>query len=362
MTYGVKNIANQDDWEIRNLRLNAANLIVGKNAAGKSRTVQLIASFAKMISRQVSSLNFGNWDMLFETEEGGKLNYILKIKGGNVLEEKIIINEKELLLRDKITKIYSFKAKKIITINPPDNKLVLHVRRDQEEFPFLEEIVAWAEQTYGFKFGNITPYSYLIDRETDQLTSVDKITHMLETLAVSEFTGDPLTQGFHERVITDFNSLGYDIKKITRGTEKGKDILLIKEGNLKNYIPQNALSQGMFRALVLLLFMEYMISTKQVATIIIDDLCEGLDYERATKLGKLIFSKNKNNNFQLIATTNDSFLMDCVDIENWNVLIRKDDVVEAFNYENNAALFKEFRFTGLSNFDLFSSDYLLNKK
>ena len=89
MTYTLKNIANKDDWEIRNLRLKNANLIVGKNAAGKSRAVQLIASFARMISQRVASLYAGNWDMLFEMKNGESLNYLLRIKGNNDLEEKI---------------------------------------------------------------------------------------------------------------------------------------------------------------------------------------------------------------------------------------------------------------------------------
>ena len=93
----------------------------------------------------------------------------------------------------------------------------------------------------------------------------------------------------------------------------------------------------------------------------IDDLCEGLDYERATKLGKLIFNKCKDTNIQLIATSNDSFLMDVVDIKFWNVLQREGKVVTAINIQTHEALFKKFKFTGLSNFDFFASDYIKPK-
>ena len=134
-------------------------------------------------------------------------------------------------------------------------------------------------------------------------------------------------------------------------------MLYVLEEHMKKGIPQHEISQGMFRALALIVFIEYL-STKDVSTLIVDDLCEGLDYNRASKLGKLLFSKIELDKVQLITTSNDSFLMDLVNIEYWNVLLREGAKVKAFNYTNSKDLFDEFRYTGLSNFDLFSSDYL----
>lgn len=93
----------------------------------------------------------------------------------------------------------------------------------------------------------------------------------------------------------------------------------------------------------------------------IDDLCEGLDYAKATKLGKIIFKKCDNSQIQLIATSNDSFLMDVVDIKHWNVLYREGKSVHTLNYKTQYNVFEQFKFTGLSNFDFFASDYLKQK-
>ena len=92
-----------------------------------------------------------------------------------------------------------------------------------------------------------------------------------------------------------------------------------------------------------MIYLEYLIYRKKPATIVIDDLCEGLDYERATKLGKLVFNKCMNTNIQLIATSNDSFLMDVVDIKYWNVLQREGKTVTAINIQTHEALFKKFK-------------------
>jgi hypothetical protein len=108
-----------------------------------------------------------------------------------------------------------------------------------------------------------------------------------------------------------------------------------------------------------IIYVEYLISRKRPASIIIDDLCEGLDYDRATRLGRLIFDKCIDRQIQLIATSNDSFLMDAIDIEYWTILTRQGKTVEAMNRMTNSEIFDRFRFTGLSNFDFFSSDYIL---
>nr|WP_305070031.1 ATP-binding protein [Flavobacterium covae] len=141
--------------------------------------------------------------------------------------------------------------------------------------------------------------------------------------------------------------------------EKGEySTINIKEENVDKFIPHYKLSQGMFRALAVIVYVQYLISRKRPSTIIIDDLCEGLDYERATKLGKLIFDKCLSNDIQLIATSNDSFLMEVVDLKYWNVLVREGKKVKAINKESNSTLFEDFRFTGLSNFDFFSSNFI----
>ena len=117
----------------------------------------------------------------------------------------------------------------------------------------------------------------------------------------------------------------------------------------------------MFRSLSLLIFIEFLTAKRKTATVVIDDFCEGLDYDRATKLGKIVFDKCEHNNIQLIATSNDMFLMDVVDIVHWNVLQRNASIVTALNAKSNPELFEKFRYTGLSNFDFFASDYISQK-
>ena len=82
-----------------------------------------------------------------------------------------------------------------------------------------------------------------------------------------------------QHILQDFNSLGYDISGISlrdRGDEL--PLIFVKEKALDKAIPHYKLSQGMFRSLALITFLEYLTTNQKPQTVIIDDLCEGLDY------------------------------------------------------------------------------------
>ena len=59
----------------------------------------------------------------------------------------------------------------------------------------------------------------------------------------------------------------------------------------------------------------------------------------------------------MIMSTNDSFIMNAVDIQNWAVLVREGNKISLYNYENSKEIFEEFKFTGLNNFDFYASEF-----
>ncbi len=342
-------------WELSNLQLSNLNLIVAKNATGKSRTLLTIDLLIKMISQR-KNLNWGGkWEVYFINNQNQKISFEFATKyqdEGLVSAEKISIDGVQVLFRhhkEGTVVLKNFVTQQNDTISPPSNKLTLHVNRDVRKYPYLEDIANWAEQSYGFKFGNISPYSRLNEQEYDLLTAVEDIPNLFKALKKDSIV----------KIISDFNLLGYDVNEINVQDKVEYYILFVKEKQLNRALPHYKLSQGMFRTLAIMVYLEYLISRKKPAMIIIDDFCEGLDYDRARKLGSLIFEKCENTNIQLVATSNDSFLMDVVDIKHWNILQRNGKTITCLNQQNSPSLFRKFRLTGLSNFDLFSSDFLL---
>jgi hypothetical protein len=137
--------------------------------------------------------------------------------------------------------------------------------------------------------------------------------------------------------------------------------ICVKEKNSTARIFQADMSQGMFRALSLIIQFSYNILKKLSTTILIDDIGEGLDFDRSAKLIQLLINIAENSNIQLIMSTNDRYVMNKVPFKYWQVIDRKGGVCKVFNYENSKSIFDDFEYTGLNNFDFLAYDYINSK-
>jgi hypothetical protein len=57
-------------------------------------------------------------------------------------------------------------------------------------------------------------------------------------------------------------------------------------------------------------------------------------------------------------STNDEFVMNVVPLQYWQVIQRTGGECKIRNYQNSKEQFDNFKFTGLSNFDLLTTGYL----
>jgi len=341
--------------ELDTIPFNHINLIVGRNSVGKSSIVKNLIYYSKMIKQEVPIIVRGEFHSTFLTEEEEELNYYSahfwnEDKSKDWLEEKLTFQEKSILERNNgEAKIRSNNNSHPSEINPPSDKLVIQVRRDEKEYPLIEKIISWAESTYFFEFGTLSPHK--INFKSEKSDFLNMIPRDVENMDSTDM----------KLLIQDMKLLGYEIEKISVMFPNNvhRAIIDVWEKGVPLQLPHFQLSQGMLRTLFLVIFINSRIKEGKISTLVIDDLCEGLDYNRATKLGKLLLEKIKENDIQLIATSNDSFLMDVFPIRYWNILNRKNNVINSVNYENNKEKFDDYKFTGLNNFHLFSSDYLL---
>ena len=341
---------------VGSISLKELNLLVGRNASGKSTAAFALWSFAEMI--QGTSVSYtGKFSAELELEPGIVYKYIFSQMSvyageGEGITEQLSKNGISLLERSGTSgKIYSDTTRDFVEINPPPDKLIHQVRRDEKEYPYLEDLVRWAESTHFLKFGHVHSASSLPGQRGIESVSSFKDKDFDKILG-------GLTDESKKKIIEEFNSLGYNVTLMNIKKENGRNIISVKENGVKYQIDQGRLSQGMFRSLLLLIFLYHVMEKQKSQLIIIDDLCEGLDYDRATRLGKLIFQKMKEKGVQFVATSNDYFLMNVVDIEYWNIIYREGDKIKSRNYTNSKEKFDSFKLTGLSNFDLYSSNFL----
>jgi hypothetical protein len=234
-------------------------------------------------------------------------------------------------------------------VSPPAGKLLIQVRRDTLRYPEIEEIIRWAEHTSMFVFSNIT-------------TSHNSLSpYVISNEPLLPVMYGKISEEKQKQLLAFMHELGYEIDRIEEyQRENGSKMLHVYERGIENPLTPFELSNGMFRVFCVLLYMLYCSTLADARCLIIDDMGEGLDYMRSTRLGKIMFSYCEENHIQLLATSNDSFLMDAVDLQYWNILLRKGGRVYSLNNKNSKELFERFVRTGLSNFDILSSNFIAN--
>jgi AAA domain, putative AbiEii toxin, Type IV TA system len=357
-----ENIDREDanPWELQEIFLDEHNLIVAKNATGKTRILNALHSLARLIQAPQIAINGipqkitanREWSASFSDESGSNFEFFVAFRKGEVVQEKILIDGEAKLNREPSSaKIYS-ETTKWQTISPPNDQLILHVRRDKNEFPFLESLISWANGVRGLSFGNTSPNFIEIPGKPSQLMSLNAVPSALEQLSALQL----------QNVLNQLRDIGYILEDASTGLSEGlpptAKIIFLKEQGIAHPLRQVDISQGMFRAFSLLTIIEFLRSSGGVGSILIDDFGEGLDFERTRKLAELIFSKNNESKIQIIATSNDSFLMNAVPLHDLTICYRSNHIVRGLNYSNSKEKFDSWKLLGLNNFDLFSSNFL----
>ena len=360
-------------WRLHDLILTNINLLVGKNATGKSRTLNVIHGLAMLLS-STTSLTFqsGNYAAVFDNE-GDTINYDLHYEKSRIISERFALNGRDLLIRgsEGIGKIWAEKIAAFMDFQSTDNQLAAVTRQDSIQHPFLAPLRQWAQRLYYYAFGTPLGKGHFIfevkdpnipfhPKDTDNVVGIFK-------RGILQF-GDE----FKNSIIGDMKIIGYPLddlgiqspSSLTIGAPTPGPImgLYVKEKDLIGMTDQVDMSQGMFRALSIIIQITFAHMSNTATSILIDDIGEGLDYARSCSLINLIKSKTQKSKVQLIAATNDRFVMNTVPLESWSVLQRSGGDTRVCNYSNSKAVFDEFKFTGMNNFDFLASDFLLEER
>jgi len=359
------------EWILNEAQFGQINLIVGKNSTGKTRLLNIINGLARLISAEQNGL-YESGKYLASFDFSGQ-NYIYKldIEKFHVKNESLSIDGKEVLSRDQTGegKIYAEELQTQLRFQTPTTELAAVYRRDSIQHPFLEELYNWGKTTKHYLFGSEFGRNVLSSKNTLKKESTDISKNIVDpnyVIGIFESALKKHGDKFKDSVLTDFESLGYScndvlVTDISEYIAENRLLfgLAVQEKDLDTITPQISMSQGMFRALALVIQLNYNVFEKKPVTILVDDIGEGLDYSRSSNTILLLIEKASKNNFQLLMTTNDRFVMNAVDLKYWSILNRSGSSVTVYNEENSPDEFEDFKFIGLSNFDFFSNDYFL---
>lgn len=359
-------------WHVSGLALGPTNLVVGVNATGKSRSISVIWSLSQMI-RGAHRVLDGHFRVTWESANGQvaeeRYAYDLDVRGGRVHRETLHVGGTVKLARDAsgLGTIASTEGGEL-RFRIPENELAVVAKRDLLQHPFIEPLRAWADGVRHYRFGSGLGRGKIVIPATAAASSADEpdprngdntIELFLQGVRVG---GEAFTRG----VIEDMCRIGYPLSRVTVGP-LGRLVvagatgplhgICVKEDDLLCETEQHEMSDGMFRAFALIVHLNYAVRSANTSCLLVDDIGEGLDYDRSRNLIGLLMTKTEQHQIQLVMTTNDRFVMNAVPLEAWSVLVRKGGTVHVLNYQNGREIFDTFKLTGLNNFDFFAGEF-----
>lgn len=332
------------NWNLTSVPLGDLNLIVGKNAVGKSKTLASLVQVAKVIKGDVSNVYLRHQcKMAFRLDGDDELEYSYAMGNNKEIESEYLKKGEEIILRRNGAEAWIRED----SVNPPANKLCIQSWRDTEKYPEFEAIMQWAEQIKGFSFSNMSQsHSFLVPCMFNE--------QMELSLLFEHIDDEKKTY-----IIEKMRELDYDIEKIDPIPLIDKlTIITLHENGVGMPLLSNTMSNGMLRVFYILSYLVYVSAEEGAKTLLIDDLGEGLDYSRSKKLSKIVFDYCEKYGIQLIVTTNDNFLMNAIDLKHWIILRREKEQVNAVSERTHPEIFIKFKRTGLNNFDMFSTDFV----
>jgi energy-coupling factor transporter ATP-binding protein EcfA2 len=367
-------------WILDELSLIDINLIVGKNATGKSRVLRIINGLARLIegTLQPANISSGRYTAIFKdrpptTKKPKKLKpditYSLDINGNKVTKEILQVGEVIKLNRGKDGRgsLYFEKNQSEIDVKIPEHQVGASVRRDSQQHDFFEELHLWANTVRYFEFSKATTNAFTSFEENLTIDALG-LTPLQDNLhLVVKFGKERFRRDFSSSVISDMRKIGYNITDfgLTPAVGIASPIqssnafqtLFVMETGIEKKLAQIEISDGMLRALATLIHLHFIRLQKKFGCVLIDDIGEGLDFDRATKLISVIIDMAESGFMQLAMTSNDRFVMNKVPLNYWSILQRVKGKVTAINPRNSPTKFTEFEEFGFNNFDFFAKDF-----
>lgn len=145
------------EWKLEGLELGPINLLVGKNAVGKTRAVTIIAVLARLLASEIRpTFTSGSYHVTFDNS-GTIILYSFRYENSVIIAEQLKIGEKTYLQRGPggVGKIFAEKIGDgtYIDFQTPVNELAVVARRDSIQHPYLEPLSEWGQSLRFYPFG-----------------------------------------------------------------------------------------------------------------------------------------------------------------------------------------------------------------
>lgn len=332
------------------------NLLVGKNASGKSRTLNIVRKIAGLLSGRTDLTEITSPTEYFElifTDEDKQYKYILDFKDRLVVNEILYQDDKLRLDRNKNVLLDSQGENIPFEI---EASVLLISKHDINGQPYFKDFVTWGDSLRNYLFANQLEKNRLV-KDYTQISEGDQDIDDPNVLIYTFYRGKHLFgEAYVAEISSNMQELGYYISDICIQEKNGSYGLCVEEEG-EYTVSQRDMSQGMFRALSLLIMLTYARLSELSICLLIDDMGEGLDFDRSKKMMDIVIKKVNNSDMQFFMTSNDRTIMNRIPLRYWSVIERDRNKSIFYDYKNSKETFEDFKYTGLNNFDFLATNF-----
>jgi energy-coupling factor transporter ATP-binding protein EcfA2 len=367
--------SNAHKWSTNYFTLNNLSLVTGKNAEGKTKILKFIYEISNLLSGEAPIPEiYGQYELTLSNHQQ-KIQYSIKFGNKQIIQEKIELDNKTVLIRNldlaEITDCIDKKSKEKINL---DHKTISTMdQKISDLLPILRDIRNWGKSVTYYNFNGEASkrinYDDLVNK--NELSPIDIYDNNEKTVKMFQAGQKKFGVVFLKNIKADMKKIGYHLDQISTinikelfkdvDTKINVEIFFVKEKDIIKPIYEYELSQGMLKSLCLIIELNYFQLEQKSNIILLDDLGQGLDFERTSKLLDIILKITDKHFLQIIITTNERYIMNAIDLKNWLLIKRTKSKCHILNYDNSKSIFDDFIDTGLSNFDFFSSGFYLQK-
>ncbi|MBN1698818.1 MAG: ATP-binding protein [Spirochaetales bacterium] len=326
------------EFQLNNIELDDFNLLIGDNAQGKSRSLRAIAFFSKLVSENPKIISTHlkatfNFTLLNSIPED-KICYNIEIFPNGQKKNKYI---EEIIRND--TTIFSSKEKENILFNEKEKKEI-------KDFYISEYISAISSITEsGFFtislvrnfFQRIVLISAIKSRTiTNQPDSVIPNEEWSNIASVMQTWKKSYPDEYRE-ILMELKDLFSFIKDFSFREAKFENVIfpmmVISENNMVKDIIQTQWSDGIYRALNILLSPKIPFEISGVkmtpSLILIDEIENGLDYKTLKKIIKYLIDYSED--MQIIITSHSPLVCELVHPDHWRIIKRNKSQINALS-------------------------------
>lgn len=310
-----------------------SSLIIGLNNSGKTSILKIIASLFNILYTGDIIYNF-NCDIEFE-HNGDYILYTYHSDFIEITYESVYYNNKLIFFR---------LAEHCFDSNEcnigPINSTTSMVFSDKLSHHVLNLLVKWSKQLGGIQSTiNITKniFKYALDKNKDKYKN-----SLIVDLHILDFD------------IVDIDFVHVNKLDLNHVNKHSLELYIFKENNKVLY---KHLAKSTYNILNLLIYLNYIKfePDKNFRTILINDICQCLDYKNSKSVINLITNKCLAMGVQLIMNTNNKDVINNVPLSSLIVLQRNKNIITNINYYNSKKEMQKFEEIGLSNFDFFTT-------